>query len=100
MSNLEDFARALGTPIPVVEIQTSLRKKIARVAMAARERAKDWTTEDRTASIDLPLDDWLKLDEGARSVKNVGEDITKAMRHHGLADDTCKSWHSESHNEG
>jgi hypothetical protein len=90
VSNLKDVAQALGTPIPVVEIQISLRKKIVRVVMATREHTKDWTSEDRSASIDLPLDDWLRLDEGARSVKNLGEDVTKAMREHGLIGDTSK----------
>jgi len=81
-ATLKDAKVILGAPVPIVEIQISLKKKIARVVMVNREH--------KSGSNDFPLDEWLKLEESTRNAENLGKDCIKAMRAHGLIDDASK----------
>ena len=62
-AKLEDAISILGVPVPVVEIQVSLKKKIAWIVFLNRER--------KSASKDFHLDERLNLEESARTVENL-----------------------------
>jgi hypothetical protein len=81
-AKLVDAISILGVPVPVVEIQVSLKKKIAWIVLVNRER--------KSASKDFPLDAWLSLGESARTVENLGKDLIKAMGVSGLIDDASR----------